>query len=275
MDNYQAQSSLHEKLGVVNRRIGFYRLIETLYFALLVEEAVLVALRDEKVELKITPGELHTSGDGCPFAEGDGLVLGGAVGEGVATDDVLLEHVAEGEEVGTFFHHTARCGLTHHTALRLYGVICTACVQPLRGWVLGENIVFQSGAAGLGVVGEDVDTVAGADGDEALELPFGLGFEVLQKGEFAAEDFDEEVAVAAGGLEEAAVEPERLVAHQVEHGVHLARIGEHLAMVSHPLAAFDLFCVFVAGHKKSWNFAYAILGVPRPAQQLSKAHDYS
>jgi hypothetical protein len=36
-------------------------------------------------------------------------------------------------------------------------------------------------------------------------------------------------------------------------------------MVSHPLAAFDLFCVFVVRHKKSWNFAYVHLGVPRPA----------
>ena len=53
--------------------------------------------------------------------------------------------------------------------------------------------------------------------------------------------------------------------YQVEHSVHLARIGEHLAMVSHSLAAFDLFCVFVVRHKKSWNFAYASLGVPRPA----------
>lgn len=141
--------------------------------------------------------------------------------------------------------------------------------------MLGEDVGLQSGAAGFGIVGEDVDAVAGADGDEALELPVGRGFEVLQEGEFAAEDLDKEVAVAAGGLEEAAVEPERLVAHEVEYSVHLARIGEHLAMVSHSLAAFDLFCVFVAGHKKSWNFAYAILGVPRPAQQLSKAHDYS
>ena len=175
--------------------------------------------------------------------------------------------------------------LEHHTVLRLCGVNCTACVSPLRGdegasesfwsWVLGENVLFQSCAAGFGVVGQDVDAVAGADGDEALELPFALGFDVLQKGEFAAQNFDEEVTVAAGGLEEAAVEPERLVAHEVEHSVHLARIGEHLAMVSHSLAAFDLFYVFVAGHKKSWNFAYAILGVPRPAQQLSKAHDYS
>ena len=115
--------------------------------------------------------------------------------------------------------------------------------------------MFQSGAAGLGVVGKDVDAVAGADGDEALELPFSLGFGVLQNGEFAAQDFDEEVAVAAGGLKEAAVEPERLIAHEVEHGVHLTGIGKHLAMVSHPLAAFDLFCVFVCcGHKKSVNF---------------------
>lgn len=132
--------------------------------------------------------------------------------------------------------------------------------------MLGEDVSLQSGAAGFGIVGEDVDAVAGADGDEALELPVGRGFEVLQKGEFAAEDLDEEVAVAAGGLEEAAVEPKRLVSHEVEHGVHLAWIGEHLAMVSHSLAAFDLFCVFVTWHKKSWNFAYAILGVPRPAK---------
>ena len=101
IDNYQAQSSLHEKLGVVNRRIGFYRLIETLYFALLVEEAVLVALGDEEVELEVATGELHTARDGGPLAEDDGFILGGAVGEGVAADDVLLEHIAEREKVGT------------------------------------------------------------------------------------------------------------------------------------------------------------------------------
>ena len=215
----------------MQRGISVYRFVEALLFALLVEEAVLVALGDEEVELEVATGELHTASDRGPLAEGDGLVLGGAVGEGVAADDVFSEHVAEREEVGT-----------------VHG-------QPLRGWVLGEDVFFQSGAAGLGVVGEDVDAVAGADGDEALELPFGLGFEVLQKGEFAAEDFDEEVAVAAGGLEEAAVEPERLIAHEVEHGVHLARIGEHLAMVSHPLAAFDLgLLLFLFWHKKPRTF---------------------
>ena len=200
----------------MQRGISVYGFVEALHFALLVEEAVLVALGDEEVELEVAAGELHTARDGGPLAEGDGLVLGGAVGEGVAADDVLQEHIAERKKVGT-----------------VHG-------QPLRGWVLREDVLFQSGAADLGVVGQDVDAVAGADGDEALELPFGLGFEVLQKGEFAAEDFDEEVALSAGGLEEAAVEPERLVAHEVEHSVHLARIGEHLAMVSHPLAALDL-----------------------------------
>lgn len=242
--------------------IGAHRFVETLHFALLVEEAVLVALGDEEVELEVAAGELHTAGDGCPFAEGDGLVLDGSVSEGVAADDVFSEHVAEGEEVGNLIHHTALHHLVvsrHHTALCLYGVTCASRVQSLRSWVLGEDVSLQSGAAGFGIVGEDVDAVAGADGDEALELPVGRGFEVLQQGEFAAEDFDEEVAVATGGLEEAAVEPERLVAHEVEHGVHLARIGEHLAMVSHPLAAFDLgFRVLVVEHKKSvklsvWN----------------------
>ena len=141
------------------------------------------------------------------------------------------------------FHHTAPIGL--------YGVNCTAYVQPLRGWTLGEDVVFQSGAAGLDVVGQDVDAVAGAHGNEALELPFGWGFDVFQKGEFAVKNLDKKIAITAGRLEETAVESKRLVVHQIEHSVHLSWIGEHLAMVSHPLAAFDLgFRVFVTGHKK-------------------------
>ena len=66
-----------------------------------------MALGDEEVELEVATGKLHTAGDGCPLAEGDGFALGGAVGQRVAADDVLLEHIAEGEEVGTFFHYTA------------------------------------------------------------------------------------------------------------------------------------------------------------------------
>ncbi len=88
------------KLGVMQWGIGAHRFVETLHFALLVEEAVLVALGDEEVELEVAPRELHTSGDRGPLAEGDGLVIDGAVGEGVAADDVLLEHIAEREAVG-------------------------------------------------------------------------------------------------------------------------------------------------------------------------------
>ena len=222
----------------MHRWIRPYRFIETLGLTLLVEEAVLVTLRNEEVELEVAPRELHTARDGRPLAEGDRLVLGCAIGQRIAADDVFSEHIAE-----TFF------------------IACRTA--------LFANLVNHFGkqpfTTSLGVVGQNVDAVAGADGDEALELPFSLGFEALQKGEFAAQNLDEKVAVAAGGLEEAAVEPERLIAHQVEHSVHLSWIGEHLAMVSHSLAAFDLFCVFVVRHKKSWNFAYAHLGVPRPA----------
>ena len=203
--------------------IGTHRLVETLHFALLVEEAVLVALCDEEIELEVAPRELHTARNGCPLAESDGLVLGGAVGQCIAADDVFSEHVAE-----TFF-------ITISTALFAN---------------LVNHFGKQPSTTSLGIVGQDVDAVAGSNGNQALELPFHLGFNVLQKGEFATEDFDKEIPVAAGGFEEAAVEPERLVAHQVEHSVHLSWIGEHLAMVSHSLAAFDLFCVFVTWHKK-------------------------
>ena len=88
-------------LSVMNRWENLDRLVKALHIALLVEEAVLVALGDEEVELEVAAGELHTAGDRGPLAEDDGLVLGGAVGEGVAADDVFSEHVAEGEEVGT------------------------------------------------------------------------------------------------------------------------------------------------------------------------------
>ena len=133
--------------------------------------------------------------------------------------------------------------------------------------------MFQSGAAGLGVVGEDVDTVAGTDGDEALELPFGLGFGVLQKGEFAAQNLDEKIPVTTGRFKKAAVKSKRLVAYQVQHSVHLARIGEHLAMVSHPLAAFDLgFWFVVVEHKKSVNFCLD-RGSRQPTLQTRKPTD--
>lgn len=171
---------------------------------------------------------MHVAGNGCPLAEGDGFALGGAIGQRVAADDVFFQHISEALFIANrtlFFAY-----LVHH-------------------------FVKQSLAAGFGVVGENVNAIARTDGNQALEFPFGLGFNVFQKGEFAAQDFDKEIAVTAGRLKEAAVEPEGLVAHQIEHSVHLSWIGEHLAMVSHPLAAFDLgLYLFLFGHKKTANF---------------------
>ena len=84
-------------MSVMNGREDFDRFVETLGFALLVEETVLVALGDKEVELEVATGELHTAGDGGPLAESDGFAFERAVGQRVAADDVLLEHVAEGE----------------------------------------------------------------------------------------------------------------------------------------------------------------------------------
>ena len=103
----------------------------------------------------------------------------------------------------------------------------------------------------FGVIGKQLYSIARTNGNKALELPFVLRLQIFYQRQFASQNLGKEIAVAAGGLKETAVEPKGLVAHKVEHGVHLAWIGEHLAMVSHPLAAFDLFCVFVcSGHIK-------------------------
>ena len=102
--------------------IGAHGFVEALYFALFIEKAVLVALGDEEVELEVAPRELHVAGDGCPLAEGDRLVFCCAIGQRVAADDVLLQHVAEREEVwplSHLFEMPIGCvRLFHRTALR-------------------------------------------------------------------------------------------------------------------------------------------------------------
>ena len=75
--------------------IGTHRFVKTLHFALLVEEAVLVVFCDKEIKLKVAPRELHAARDGCPLAESDGLVLGSAIGQRIAADDILLQHVSE------------------------------------------------------------------------------------------------------------------------------------------------------------------------------------
>ena len=79
----------------MQRGIGAYRLIKILRFALLIEKAVLMALCDKEIKLKIASREQHAACDGCPFAEGYGLALSSARGQRIATDDVLLQNVSE------------------------------------------------------------------------------------------------------------------------------------------------------------------------------------
>lgn len=70
--------------------IGTYRFVEALCLALLVEEGILVRLVNQKVELEVAPRELHAARDGRPFAERDRPVVRSAIGQRIATDDVLL-----------------------------------------------------------------------------------------------------------------------------------------------------------------------------------------
>ena len=75
--------------------IGTHRLVETLHFALFVEEAVLVVFCDKEIKLEVAPRELHAARNGCPLTESDGLVLSSTIGQRIAADDILLQHISE------------------------------------------------------------------------------------------------------------------------------------------------------------------------------------
>ena len=99
------------------------------------------------------------------------------------------------------------------------------------------------GAAGGDVIGEDVDAVEGGEGAEGLAAEAGgvvaaagLG---AGGGKFAAEDLDEEVAVAAGGLEEAGADVGALGGDEVAHVADEPIRGEDLPVVPHPFAGLD------------------------------------
>lgn len=132
---------------------GAHWLVETLYLALLVEEAVLVALCDKEIKLEIATRELHAASNWCPFAESDGLILGCAIGQRITADDVFLQHVSE-----AFFI-----------------AIGTSLVANLV-----NHFGKKSFATSLGIVGQNVNAVAGTYSNEAFKLPLGWGFDVLQ-----------------------------------------------------------------------------------------------
>lgn len=75
-----------------------------------------------------------------------------------------------------------------------------------------------------------------------LQLAFAVAF--ADHIEFASQHFGEEVAIAACGFEEAAVDALGLLLDHIEHGVNLTLVGEHLAVFLRTLSGLDLlpFC---------------------------------
>ena len=58
----------------------------------------------------------------------------------------------------------------------------------------------------------------------------------LGRFKLAAENLGKEIAVSTGRFEKSAVYPLRLVLHEIEHRVYLARSGKHLAALCNSLA---------------------------------------
>ena len=79
----------------MNGRVRPDRLIETLHLSLLVEEAVLMALRDKEIKLEIATGKLLAARDRCPLTESDRLAVGGAICQRISADNILLQHISE------------------------------------------------------------------------------------------------------------------------------------------------------------------------------------
>lgn len=166
----------------------------------------------------------------APLADHNPLVgmVGTAVAEGVALNDVLAEQ--ETDTLHTF-------GLTRIGKQR---------------FVLLHKIVQQPMSASLGIVGKEFDAVDAAHRQYGILLILQLG--VLLGGhplaanlQFAPQNLYQEIAIATSRLQKTGVEPLGLRLHQVEHGIHLARIGEDLAMVGHALFRFDLSATVMGG----------------------------
>ena len=182
-----------------------YRLVKALCLALFVEKGILMVFGHQIIELEVAA--MHLFANERPFAENDRLAIGSGIGQGIALHDVALQQVADvySEFVAVIDHRN------------------DSVEQPL--------------AALLGIVGQQLDAIDAADGLKGVLLEFGGAVGVTRGygGHLATQDFDKEIAVATGWFEETAVDAFRLVLHQIEHRVHLTRVGEHLTMVSHPL----------------------------------------
>ena len=127
--------------------IGTDRLVEALRLALLVEKGVLVRLVDKEVKLEVAPRELHAARNGSPFTECDRPVVRSAIRQRIPAHNILPQHIPQAFLV-------ALCAI-----LFAY---------------LFPHLSKQSQAASLGIVLQQLDTIARAYGNKALKLPFRL-----------------------------------------------------------------------------------------------------
>ena len=186
------------------------------------EKSLALEFADEVREFVVTAVDL-VSADETPFADVNPLVrlVHTLVGEGVTVNDVLGEDVAYGFDAAIF-----TLGLE-------------------QGLILFGKIIQEAFPASGGIVGQQFNAIDPGDGPDGivliLELGVLFGFDAgLADGEFSSEDFDEEVAVTASRFQETRIDAFRLRFHKVEHGVHFAGIGKHLAVSRHPFLGLDL-----------------------------------
>lgn len=186
------------------------------------EESLAVVFTDEVGEFVVPAVDLVCT-DEAPFADVYPLIrlVHALVGEGIAVDDILGQDISGGLDAA---------------------VLAPGAEE---GPVLLREAVQEAFPAGGGIIGQDFDAVDAGDSPDGIVLVLELG--VLSgfdagdaNGEFAPENLDEEVAVAAGGFQETGVNPFRLRLHKVEHRVHFAGIREYLAVSRHPLLGLDL-----------------------------------
>ena len=161
--------------------------------------------------------------DETPFADVYPLIrlVHALVGDGIAVDDVLGQEISGGLDAA---------------------VLAPGAEE---GPVLLREAVQEAFPAGSGIIGQEFDAVDAGDGPDGivlvLELGVLFGFDAGDaNGEFAPENLNEEVAVAASWFQETGVNPFRLCLHKVEHRVHFAGIREYLAVSRHPLLGLDL-----------------------------------
>lgn len=167
------------------------------------EQPVTFVFTNEVGEFVVSAVDLVCT-DETPFADVYPLIrlVHALVGEGIAVDDVLGQEISGGLDAAVL------------------------APDAEEGPVLLREAVQEAFPAGGGIIGQEFDAVDAGDGPDGivlvLELGVLFGFDAGDaNGEFAPENLDEEVAVAASGFQETGVNPFRLRLHKVEHRVHL------------------------------------------------------